>query len=95
MTTKITDKMKTALAKCLAAHSEGRSFGPRITNGHTFRSLERHGLVEYNCDGWMLTPAGVEVAERLADEQWGIGGDWIPTGETLDEIIDRDLSHRK
>lgn len=92
----MTPKMKTALLGFLNAHNEGRQiYKPAGVNFHTVKALCRKKLVGFLGIGFGLTPAGVEEAERISDEAWGIGGDWIPTGETLDEIVARDLSHLK
>lgn len=94
----LTEKMKTALVGFLRAQEDGRQIHtPKGCNGHTRNALCRHGLIKWTGDhyGYALTPAGVDAAHAADDEAWGIGGDWIPTGESLDEIVTRDLSHRK
>ena len=91
----MTTPMKAALAKLLKAHNENSGMSTTLGNVYMRRALMRAGLIQYHCHGYILTPAGVDAAEQMADEQWGIGGDWIPTGETLDEIVARDMSHRR
>lgn len=93
----MTDKMKTALLGFLDAHDRGVAiYAPKGCNGHTKNALERNRLIKWSGGaGWELTQAGMEAAQRISDEEWGIGGEWVPTGETVDEVVARDLSHRK
>jgi hypothetical protein len=91
----MTTPMKAALAKLLKAHNDGLEAYAPVANVRMRQAMKRAGLIQWGSTGYVLTPAGVDAAERLADEAWGIGGDWIPTGETLEEIVARDMSHRR
>lgn len=58
------------------------------SNGH---SPKVHvNLVAVTCKDCLGSVADA-IADAIEDAKWGIGGDWQPTGETIEQIVARDL----